>query len=110
MYSAIPGRCGACQNRLQDCRRALSRLMTAMSPAVAGGKSIVEIRGFDHFGAPKRDLQAVETGFQQSGNDGLHDNVGLAIRPILHAPLDGAAGPLRLDVQRSGVIRRLERR
>src|SRR6202030_3582111 len=103
IFPAIPGRSGARQNRLQDRRRALSRLMAAMSPAVTGAKSISRSRD-SITRSTKALLQSFEAGFHESGHNGPHDNGGLAIRPKLHAPLDRAAAPVRLDVECPDVI------
>ena len=81
MYSAIPGRCGSCQNRLQDCWRALSRLIDG-DVAIRSQRIIqLEFWRCDHFEAPKRAFRLSRPVFRRVVTIVFTMNVWLAICP-----------------------------
>src|SRR5271168_3129956 len=99
MSSATPARCGSRQKRFHDACSALFRLITAISPLVAGASSITvsaaSVRSVRsamlHYlwGLTRRSLrsaeallEAFETHLEQRGVNQFDDGVRLAVRQI----------------------------
>ena len=86
MHSAIAGRYGA--PRIGSTHAGAHLQIIDGDVTVRDSGEIDSKSGVSITSAHQTVLEGFETGFQELGNDGPHDNGGLAVSTILHAPLN----------------------